>query len=208
MLSRNFIIGFIFFILTVMEVQAQSGNLYRYKDDQGNEIIATQIPAEFVKNGYEIMNDRGQVIREVSRTLSDEERENQADSLESVRLAEEARIQQEEDDTLSLRLYRSPEEVIRRRDATLEELDAQLTVLNALRGYAEDDVDRIQVIIDNNVEAEKEVPQNILSQFESASEERDRLGRQIARIENERADSISTAQRNIDRLMELLNTEE
>jgi hypothetical protein len=208
MLSRNFIIGFIFFILTVMEVQAQSGNLYRYKDDQGNEIIATQIPAEFVKNGYEIMNDRGQVIREVSRTLSDEERANQADSLEAVRLAEEARIQQEEDDTLLLRLYRSPEEVIRRRDTTLEELDAQLTVLNALRGNAEEDVARIQITIDNNVEAEREVPQNILSQFESASEERDRLDRQITRIENERADSISTAQRNIDRLMELLNIEE
>ena len=207
MLSRNFIIGFIFFILTVMEVQAQSGNLYRYKDDQGNEIIATQIPAEFVKNGYEIMNDRGQVIREVSRTLSDEERANQADSLEAVRLAEEARIQQEEDDTLLLRLYRSPEEVIRRRDTTLEELDAQLTVLNALRGNAEEDVARIQITIDNNVEAEREVPQNILSQFESASEERDRLDRQITRIENERADTISTAQKNIDRLMELLNLE-
>jgi hypothetical protein len=207
MLSRNFTIGFIFFILTVMEVQAQSGDLYRYRDDQGNEIIATQIPAEFVKNGYEIINDRGQVIREVSRTLSDVERESQADSLEAVRLADEARIQQEEEDTLLLRLYRSPEEVIRRRDSTLEELDAQLTV-NLLKGNAEEGIVSIQVIIDNNVEAEREVPQNILSQFESSSEERDRLDRQITRIENERADTISTAQRNIDRLMELLNIEE
>ena len=206
-MSRNFTIGFIFFILTVMEVQAQSGDLYRYRDDQGNEIIATQIPAEFVKNGYEIINDRGQVIREVSRTLSDVERESQADSLEAVRLADEARIQQEEEDTLLLRLYRSPEEVIRRRDSTLEELDAQLTV-NLLKGNAEEGIVSIQVIIDNNVEAEREVPQNILSQFESSSEERDRLDRQITRIENERADTISTAQRNIDRLMELLNIEE
>ena len=208
MLSRNFTIGFIFFILTVMEVQAQSGDLYRYRDDQGNEFIATQIPAEFAKNGYEIINDRGQVIREVSRTLSDEERAGQADSLEAVRLAEEARIQQEEEDTLLLRLYRSPEEVIRRRDSTLEELDAQLTVLNILKGNADEDVAGIQVIIDNNVEAEREVPQNILSQIESASEERDRLDRQITRIENERADTISTAQKNIDRLMELLNIEQ
>jgi hypothetical protein len=207
MLSRNFTIGFILFILMTMEVHAQSGNLYRYRDDQGNEIIATQIPAEFVKNGYEIINDRGQVIREVSRTLSDEERASQADSLEAVRLAEEARIQQEEEDTLLLRLYRSPEEVIRRRDSTLEELDAQLTVLNALKENAEEDVAGLQVTIDNNVEAEREVPQNILSQFESASEERDRLDRQITRIENERADTISTAQKNIDRLMELLNLE-
>jgi len=59
MLSRKFLTGLILFILMTLEVQAQGGNLYRYRDDEGNEIIATQIPAEFVKNGYEIINDRG-----------------------------------------------------------------------------------------------------------------------------------------------------
>ena len=47
----------------------------------------------------------------------------------------------------------------------------------------------------------------MIAQFDSATEERDRLNRQITRIENERAETISTAQKNIDRLMELLNLE-
>ena len=208
MLSRNFITVLILLILMTLEVQAQSGNLYRYKDDQGNEIIATQIPAEFVKNGYSIINDRGQVIREVSRTLTDAERESQAGTLEAARLAEEARIRQEEEDTLLLRLYRAPEEVTRRRDSLIEELDAQLSVLNALKGNAEEEVARMQGLIDQNEEAGREAPQNILGQFESANEEMERLGRQITRIENERAETISTAQKNIDRLMELLNIEQ
>jgi hypothetical protein len=207
MLSRKFLSGLILFTLIALEVQAQGGNLYRYRDDEGNEIIATQIPAEFVKNGYEIINDRGQVIRDVSRTLTDDERASQADSLEAIRLAEEDLIRQQEEDTQLLRLYRAPEEVVRRRDSILEELDAQLTVLNILKGNAEESVASLQVTIDNNVEAEREVPANMIAQFDSATEERDRLNRQITRIENERAETISTAQKNIDRLMELLNLE-
>ena len=163
MLSRKFLTGLILFILMTLEVQAQGGNLYRYRDDEGNEIIATQIPAEFVKNGYEIINDRGQVIRDVSPTLTDEERESQANSLEAIRPAEEDQIRQQEENAQLLRLYRAPEEVVRRRDSILEELDAQLTVLNILKGNAEESVASLQVTIDNNVETEREVPANMIA---------------------------------------------
>lgn len=100
--------------------QADAANLYKYKDDQGREITGSRVPAEYVKNGYQVLNERGQVIEVVQRTLTTEERAAQSEQLEQKRLVEQAALRQEEEDRMLLRLYRSPEEVVRRRDSTIE----------------------------------------------------------------------------------------
>ena len=205
MVKRFITVTIFAFSLLALQVFAQGSSIYRYKDNQGNEFIGSQVPAEYVKNGYEVINDRGQVIRVVARTLTDEERAAQADSLEEQRLAEEAVRRQEEEDTLLLRLYRAPEEVVRRRDTTIEELDAQLSVLNALLEGAEESLESIEERIQNNINADREPPANLLAQQGTVSEERDRLNRQISRIENEKEETIITAEKNISRLRELLN---
>ena len=191
--------------LLALQVLAQENTIYRYKDNQGNQIIGSQVPAEYIKNGYEVINSRGQVIRIVDRLLTDEERAAQADTLEAQRLAEEAARQQEEDDRLLLRLYRAPEEVVRRRDSTIEELDAQLSVLNALLDSAQENLASVMQSIQNNRNADREPPATLLTQEDTAREEVNRLSRQITRIENEKADTIVTAEKNIQRLRELLN---
>lgn len=205
MVKRLITVTIFIFSLLALQVLAQGSTIYRYKDNQGNEIIGSQVPAEYVKNGYEVINERGQVIRVVARTLTDDERAAQADSLEEQRLAEEAVLRQQEEDTLLLRLYRAPEEVVRRRDTTIEELDAQLSVLNALLEGAEESLKGIEERIQNNIDADREPPANLLSQQETVSEERGRLVRQISRIENEKEETITTAEKNINRLRELLN---
>jgi hypothetical protein len=77
--------------------QANAANLYKYKDDQGREITGSRVPAEFVKNGYQVLNERGQVIEVVQRTLTAEERAAQSEQLEQQRLLEQAALRQEEE---------------------------------------------------------------------------------------------------------------
>jgi DNA anti-recombination protein RmuC len=195
-------------VLTLgVSLSVQAANIYKYKDDQGNVILGSRVPAEYVKNGYQVLNERGRVIQEVARVLTPEELAALSDEQEQQRLAEEATRKQEEDDRLLLRLYRSPEEVIRRRDTTIGELDAQIEALSALHNDAQERVDRLQETADSNVAAGREVPATIASQLEDSSEELARLNRQLVRIQNERAETLSTAQKNIDRLKELLNLE-
>lgn len=194
-----------FSLIALLVVEAQAANIYKYKDNQGKEIIGSQVPAEYVKNGYQVLNERGRVIQEVPRTLTDEERAAQSEAMAQQRQEEEVRRQQEEADKLLLRLYRSPEEVIRRRDSTVEELDAQLTALTALLADAQERVDDLQTRAENNLDADGNPPPLVASQLEDATGERDRLQRQIDRIDNEKTETVETAQKNIDRLKELLN---
>jgi len=192
---------------TLIATQSEAANLYKYTDDQGREIVSSRVPAEFVKNGYQILNERGQVIEEVARSLSADELAAQSDEINARRLEEEARIAQEEADTMLLRLYRSPEEVIRRRDSTISELDGQGTVLASLLEDAEEKLAELEQRVLSSENAGNAVPANLITQVEDAAVERDRLSRQLTRINNEKEAAIVTAQKNIDRLKELLSLE-
>lgn len=190
---------------TLIATQSEAANLYKYTDDQGREIVSSRVPAEFVRNGYQILNERGQVIEVVERSLSAEELAVQSEEKKSLRLAEQARLEQEAADTMLLRLYRSPEEVIRRRDSTVSELDGQFTVLSSLLEDVEEKLAELEQKVVNNENAGNEVPANLIAQVEDATVERDRLSRQVTRISNEKEEAIVTAQNNIDRLKELLS---
>ena len=192
---------------SLIAAHSEAANLYKYIDDQGREIVSSRVPAEYVRDGYQILNERGQVIETVARTLSVEELAAQSEETKALRLAEAARLEQEEADTMLLRLYRSPEEVIRRRDSTVSELEGQITVLNSLLEDAGEKLEELEQRVVNNEKAGNVVPANLVSQVEDAIEERDRLGRQVTRINNEKEDAILTAQKNIDRLKELLSLE-
>lgn len=185
----------------LLSLPAMAANIYRYYDNQGNLFHGSQVPPEFVKNGYEVLNEKGQVIQTVARALTEEEREAQALAQQSQQQSQEERARQEEEDRLLLRLYRSPEEVIRRRDSTVEQLDAQITALTGLRNDAQRRLDSVQGQVDGNANP----PETLLSQLENATEERDRLQRQVERVENEKAETVETAEKNINRLRELLN---
>ncbi len=184
---------------------ANAANLYKYKDDQGREITGSVVPAEYVKNGYQVLNERGQVIQVVQRSLTEEERAAQSEQLEQQRLIEQAVQRQEEEDRMLLRLYRSPEEVVRRRDSTIEQLDAQLTVLNSLLKDSQGKLAVLEQRAVNNENAGNQIPANLLAQIEDATDERDRLATQVVRIESEKESAIITAENNINRLKELLN---
>jgi hypothetical protein len=187
--------------------QANAANLYKYKDDQGREITGSRVPAEFVKNGYQVLNERGQVIEVVQRTLTAEERAAQSEQLEQQRLLEQAALRQEEEDRMLLRLYRTPEEVVRRRDATIEQLEAQMIVLNSLLEDAEEKLAELEKRVVNNENAGTQIPANLTAQVEDASNEKNRLATQLVRLESEIEEAITTAEKNINRLKELLNLE-
>lgn len=163
------------------------------------------MPAEYVKNGYQVLNERGQVIEVVQRTLTTEERAAQSEQLEQKRLVEQAALRQEEEDRMLLRLYRSPEEVVRRRDSTIEQLEAQMIVLNSLLKDAEEKLAELEQRVVNNENAGNEIPANLIAQVEDATNERNRLATQLVRIESEIEAANTTAENNINRLKELLN---
>ena len=93
--------------------------LYKYTNEDGVTVLDSHVPARYVQNGYTILSSDGRVLQVVPRALTDKER-RELDAEEAQKeQAREAKEKQEIADQNLLRLYSTPEDVIRARDSKL-----------------------------------------------------------------------------------------
>ncbi|HEY9035772.1 MAG TPA: hypothetical protein VIM96_03580 [Pseudomonadales bacterium] len=104
---------------------AGSKTLYRYRNDRGVTVIDDNVPADMVKNGYEVISINGTVLERVDPALTDEQIE--AKKVELERAAEVKRIQEWEESLL--RRYRSVAEIEASRDRIIREFNNQVEIL-------------------------------------------------------------------------------
>lgn len=110
-------------VLLLAQGPAGAAELFRYENEEGVVVLSSTLPPEVAARGYEVIDERGRVVRQVQRQLTPEEirrREAEAAAAEAERLAAERR---REKDRELLRLYGTPEDVTRaleRRIASIE----------------------------------------------------------------------------------------
>jgi hypothetical protein len=76
-------------LLSGLSQVALSRDLYRYYDGEGKMVIDYRVPAEYAGAGYEVLNDKGVVIKVVPRELTEEEKQ-QRNALEIQQAEAEA----------------------------------------------------------------------------------------------------------------------
>lgn len=87
------------------------GALYRFRDSNGHLVLNSVLPEEAIQSGYEIIDDRGRVLRVVEPALPEAERK---------RIQEQRRLRQ--NDAQLKRLYPTPEDAERARDRQMASL--------------------------------------------------------------------------------------
>jgi hypothetical protein len=123
-----------------------SAQMYRYMNDEGNKVIAYQVPPEFVSRGYEVLSPTGALIRVVPRQPGEGER---ADIDAQTRLDREAAAEQERlqkwDESLLLR-YSSIEDIEAARDRALTELRVRVSILRGKLRSLKQQVENYQAL--------------------------------------------------------------
>ena len=103
-----------------------AAELYRYKNEDDVTVLDSHVPARYVKNGYTILSLDGRILEVVPRALSEEEIRNRDRRLaEEERVAREKREREIADQNL-MRLYGTPADVIRARDAKLSSIASMI----------------------------------------------------------------------------------
>lgn len=187
---------------------ALAANYYRYVDDEGNKVFNSSIPPEYVARGYEILNERGQVIQVVPRAPTPEEIAAR-DAAETARLQQEAaaNARREADNALQLK-YRAPEDIANERDLNLAMIDADLALARENLALAELDLSApVQNLAAVTVDG-GEAPEELLAEVESKQQVVERYTEQVARLEADRAQIVATAASNMQRFRELLGLPE
>jgi hypothetical protein len=194
-----------FVLLAGFMHDAAAANTYRYKDDRGRLIHGSTVPPQFVRNGYEVLNERGVVIQTVPRALNEQELAAQEAQRAEQEAIEAAAAEQQRADNLLLRLYRSPDEIARKRDESVTIIDGQITALVASLSKVETEVKRLEGVIANQTANGGAPVAQTVETLRIQTEERDRLATLHTRLDAERASAIADADRDMKRLAELLD---
>jgi len=118
-------------LLLTEPVVAQSTDLYRYTNDQGNIVVDYQVPPEYAPRGYEILNEEGIVIKVVPRELTEEELEQQnIREMEAAAAAAERERLRQWDESLLLR-YSTIEDIEAAMDRALRDLRIRVSILKS-----------------------------------------------------------------------------
>lgn len=189
-------------------LSAEAANIYRYKDDNGRTVFNSSVPPEFVKNGYDILNERGQVIETVPRAKTAQEIAAQEAAQLALQQEEEALRKQRDADSLLLRLYRDPDEIARKRDERLMQLDSQIEVINVTLHKITEEFDRQTKVVENAKANGLEPAPQVVDSLASKTAELERLNAQLMRLEDEKMTEAANAERDMTRLRVLLKLPE
>lgn len=150
--------------LSLIPLAAEARQFFRYKDAEGQTVINSSIPPEFVKNGYEIIDDKGVVLREVAPQLSEEQIRN--------RRAEEQRVQEQRvRDAELVKLYRSPADVDRAMNTWLSRLDMEIRLKDNRIDILRSEFNALQSQAANQERAGQAVDAELLTQMDSIEAE-------------------------------------
>lgn len=105
------------------------GDFYRYYDENGNVVINRSIPADKVKNGYEILSSSGRVIEVVKRQLTDEELSAMTDRQRREKNAQTLKSEQREFDLQLLRRYSFVGDINAEKNRKVKEMDVRVQIL-------------------------------------------------------------------------------
>ncbi|MCX2980019.1 hypothetical protein EYC98_03970 [Halieaceae bacterium IMCC14734] len=181
-----------------------SGYIYRYLDDNGNVVVGHSIPAEYVDNGYEMLNSDYSVYKEFAPAPTAEEIASRTEAQKARIVAErEAERLQQWDESLLLR-YSSIEDIEAARERALSELQIRISILKG-------NVRSLKAQVENNqtraADVERrggEVPEEILSAIDALRYEIDEAEKNIIERSREKEEVYAGFERDIGRFEQLL----
>ena len=195
-------------LLSGLSQVALSRDLYRYYDGEGKMVIDYRVPAEYAGAGYEVLNDKGVVIKVVPRELTEEEKQ-QRNALEIQQA--EAEAEQERlrkwDESLLLR-YSTIADIEDMRERSLRDLRIRVSILKSNRRSLKQQVENYQSQAADLERRGQEVDVDRLQVIEELQREIAATDRAIAERQREIQEVSAGYQADIERFAQLLEVVE
>ena len=167
--------------------------LYRYTDKNGRVVLdRLGVPPEYVSQGYEVLNDKGRVIRVVPPAPSLEERQRQAE--EKAKASSDAQLP---------RIYSEPADVDRALERKLAELDGLISVAQSNLHSLRTQQANLQAKAADFERSGGQVPEHLLVQIDNLKIEQAGVEKDIKRYQASRKEAEVSFAADRARLVEL-----
>jgi len=172
---------FVWALLLSLASVVEARSLYRYRNAEGVVVVGYQVPADSVGRGYEVLNDKGMVIKVVPRELTVQERKakDAAEKREQEAKAEQERLRNW-DESLLLH-YSTVADIEDAQRRALGDLQIRMSILRGNRRAIKQTVENYQAQAADMERAGKKVDVERLRAIEN-------LQNEIAAIERDISD--------------------
>jgi hypothetical protein len=179
-------------------------NLYRYSNDQGNQVIDDHVPPEFSAKGYDIIRPDGTLIKRIPRQLTEEELllHNTEESRARLKQEEEEKMRAW-DESLMLR-YSSIEDIEAARNRSLRDLKIRISILKSNLLAVKSQIESQQSKAADIERRGATAPQGLLDNIETLKLEIEDTEEAIRQRQQEISAVDASYQRDIDRFNTLL----
>lgn len=186
-------------VLLALPLAVDAKPLYRYRNADGNTVVGFQVPPELISGGYEVLNEKGIVVKVVPRELTEEERKekNAQERQLAEAKAEEERLRKW-DESLMLR-YSTIADIEDARRRAMGNLEIRVAILRGNRRGYKQQVENYQEQLANTERAGGEVDVERLREIESLQGEIRAVERDIQKREQEIKELSALYQADIER---------
>lgn len=140
---------------------------YRWRDDNGSLRISDRIPPDAAGKRIEVLNARGMVVRVIEPKKTEEELAEAARQKELAEEEERKREAQVRRDRMLLDSYTTAEEIERRRDNRLAQLETYIRVSTDSVANLEAVLEDLESQAKRHTDAGREVPAELSGRIES-----------------------------------------
>jgi len=182
--------------------------MYRYTNDEGNAVVAYQVPPEHVAKGYEVLNEKGVIVDVVPRSLSEAERASMNTEERLAREAEEERKRLQEWDQSLLLRYSTVEDIEAARDRALRDLRIRVSILKGKQRSLRQQVENYQAQAADQERRGEPVNPAHLEAIEDLRREMAQAERSMVEREREIREVVASYERDIERFRTLLEVVE
>jgi hypothetical protein len=191
--------------IPVAALQAQDRQMYRYTNDDGNKVVAYQVPPEYVAKGYEILSPTGALIDVVPAQLDASARASMDAEARRQREAEEERERLRKWDESLLLRYSSVDDIEAARERALRDLRIRVSILKGKLRSLKQQVENYQAMAADQERLGQAVNQEHLSAIDDLRSEIASTERAVEDRKNEIASVDESYDRDVERFSSLLD---
>ena len=167
-------------VATVLALALSAGagaqEFYRYKNDEGQTVMDTTVPAQYVNSGYDVLNSRGELIERVAPVKEDDPFE----VAQANNLADRAAA-----DQVLLTSYSTVDEIKAHRLRKLQAIEREISIIESDRRVVQLELEHAKTEHADLIAREREVPADLpvtIAQLETTIQS---LDDQLVRRETE-----------------------
>ena len=119
-------------VFSMLLASAAEAKMYKWVDEDGQIHYSDKVPAQYLKEHREELNEQGATVKDIKRAPTEEEKAEQRRKEKERKEKEKVLLEQQRRDRILTDTYTTERDLMAARDARLEAIDSQINLADSI----------------------------------------------------------------------------